>query len=83
MWRARWLGYQLSRVAPLFFRWRGSPPSTPPSRCAPACELKQPQSLHVPCKPVLACCWEMQGCTPPIRALGALLLESPSGCSTA
>ena len=25
MWAPRWLGYQLSRVAPLFFRWRGSP----------------------------------------------------------
>ncbi len=24
-WIPRWLGYQLSKVGPLFFRWRGSP----------------------------------------------------------
>jgi len=23
-WVPRWLGYQLSRIRPLFFRWRGS-----------------------------------------------------------
>ena len=76
MWAPRWLGYQLSRIAPFFFRWRSSPSvnaafkvsAHPPAGSA----LVTPR---MPCKPALTSCWLVRCC--------ARLCVSPQGHSIA
>ena len=77
IWAPRWLGYQLSRVAPLFFHWRGSPSVNAAFKVNAS--LGHRACLADPCRHLAGRCRLVQGCAPSNEA--TLLQESPSGCS--
>lgn len=66
LWAPRWLGYQLSRIAPLFFRWRRSPSVNAAFKVSarmPAGASLATRRAH--CKPVLTSCWLGYCCAGP------------------